>query len=241
LTMENRKNEVRLQKYIADAGICSRRKAEELIRDGHVKVNGQLIREMGVKVINSDKVYVRGKPVNKQGKKIYILLNKPRGYLSTSSDDKDRKTVLDLVKSPERIYPVGRLDYNTTGAILLTNDGDFANKLTHPKNKIEKTYIATVKGIPDTRVIDKLQKGLVIDGKKTAPASVKILNTANGKTDLEVILKEGRNRQIRKMFESVGFLIHKLQRIKIGNISLTGLPSGKWRDLNEKEIKRLLE
>jgi 23S rRNA pseudouridine2605 synthase len=239
--MENRKNEVRLQKYIADAGICSRRKAEELIRDGHVKVNGQLIREMGVKVINSDKVYVRGKPVNKQGKKIYILLNKPRGYLSTSSDDKDRKTVLDLVKSPERIYPVGRLDYNTTGAILLTNDGDFANKLTHPKNKIEKTYIATVKGIPDTRVIDKLQKGLVIDGKKTAPASVKILNTANGKTDLEVILKEGRNRQIRKMFESVGFLIHKLQRIKIGNISLTGLPSGKWRDLNEKEIKRLLE
>jgi 23S rRNA pseudouridine2605 synthase len=241
LIMENRKNEVRLQKYIADAGICSRRKAEELIRDGHVKVNGQLIREMGVKVINSDKVYVRGKPVNKQGKKIYILLNKPRGYLSTSSDDKDRKTVLDLVKSPERIYPVGRLDYNTTGAILLTNDGDFANKLTHPKNKIEKTYIATVKGIPDTRVIDKLQKGLVIDGKKTAPASVKILNTANGKTDLEVILKEGRNRQIRKMFESVGFLIHKLQRIKIGNISLTGLPSGKWRDLNEKEIKRLLE
>ena len=231
----------RIQKVIAQSGYCSRRKAEELINKGKVLVNGDIVTEMGFKVSGNDYIEVEGNPINQKEEKEYYLLNKPRGIVSTSKDEKKRKTVVDLIKTEKRIYPVGRLDYDTTGAIILTNDGELTNLLTHPKNKVEKVYVAKIKGIMTKEVLAKLCSGVVIDGKKTSKAKAKILkiDKKNNTSIVELIISEGRNHQVKKMFESIGFDVVKLKRESISFLTLDGLKSGEYRKLSLKEIKKL--
>jgi len=232
---------IRLQKYLAQCGVASRRKAEEYIRDGKVRVNGLIVTELGVKVSPDDRVEVDGKPVKPENNKVYILLHKPRGYVTTVSDPEGRKTVLELVQGiNERVYPVGRLDYDTSGLLLLTNDGDFANLLMHPRHEILKVYIATVKGKPTDEAIERLKTGVRIDDYVTAPAFVKVLNYYENKTKLEITIHEGRNRQIRKMCEKIGHPVIRLKRIAYGNLELGGLKPGEWRFLTDKEVKQLM-
>lgn len=232
---------IRLQKYLAQCGVASRRKAEEYIRDGKVRVNGLIVTELGVKVSPDDRVEVDGKPVKPENNKVYILLHKPRGYVTTVSDPEGRKTVLELVQGiNERVYPVGRLDYDTSGLLLLTNDGDFANLLMHPRHEILKVYIATVKGKPTDEAIERLKTGVRIDDYVTAPAFVKVLNYYENKTKLEITVHEGRNRQIRKMCEKIGHPVIRLKRIAYGNLELGGLKPGEWRFLTDKEVKQLM-
>lgn len=230
----------RLQKVIANAGYASRRKAEELITLGKVKVNGVVIKELGTKVKDSDKVEVCGELINKE-LKVYYLLNKPRGVITSVSDDRERKTVVDIIKSPYRIYPIGRLDYDTTGILILTNDGDFANLLMHPKNEIEKVYIAKVKGILSLETSKKLKQGIIIDDYKTSPAKVKVRKTDKKENTciVEITIHEGKNHQVKKMFESVGYEVLKLKRERIGMITLGKLQSGEFRKLNSKEVQQL--
>ena len=228
----------RLQKVIANLGYTSRRKAEELILADKVKVNGKVVNELGVKVKSSDTIEVDNTILDNQKNYEYYLLNKPREVISSASDEHGRKTVVDLIISSERIYPVGRLDYDTTGAIILTNDGTLANKLMHPSSKIEKKYIAKVSGIVTGLEIKKLRSGVVIDGKRTAPAKVK-LKKYDKKTDksmVELIIHEGRNHQVKKMFESIGHDVIKLKRESYANLTLTGLKAGEYRKLTNKEI-----
>lgn len=231
----------RLQKIIATSGYCSRRKAEELIEKGKVKVNGNIIKEMGYKASYEDFIEVEGNPINQKEDKVYYLLNKPRGIVSASSDDKGRKTVVDLVKTTKRIYPVGRLDYDTTGLILLTNDGELTNFLIHPKNNIEKVYVAKIKGLITKDDLKKLYKGVFVDGKKTSSAKAKILKL-DRKTNtsvVELIIHEGRNHQVKKMFEAIGYNVIKLKRESIAFLTLDGLKSGEYRQLSIKEVKML--
>ena len=231
----------RIQKVIAASGYCSRRKAEELITKGKVLVNGEIVTEMGFKVSGNDYIEVEGNPINEKEEKEYYLLNKPRGIVSTSSDEKNRKTVVDLIKTNKRIYPVGRLDYDTTGAIILTNDGELTNLLTHPKNKVEKVYVAKVKGIITKENLSKLCNGLIIDGKKTLKAKAKILkiDKKNNTSIVELIISEGRNHQVKKMFEAINFDVLKLKREAIAFLTLDGLRSGEYRRLSLKEVKKL--
>ena len=231
----------RIQKVIAQSGYCSRRKAEELIIKGKVLVNGDVVTEMGFKVSGNDYIEVEGNPINQKEEKEYYLLNKPRGIVSTSKDEKNRKTVVDLIKTEKRIYPVGRLDYDTTGAIILTNDGELTNLLTHPKNKVEKVYVAKIKGIMTKEVLAKLCSGVVIDGKKTSKAKAKILkiDKKNNTSIVELIISEGRNHQVKKMFEAIGFDVVKLKRESISFLTLDGLKSGEYRRLSLKEVKKL--
>ncbi len=232
----------RLQKVIASCGVCSRRKAEELIQEGKVKVDGKIITEMGFKVSLKNNIEVDGIKIQQQDKEYYIL-NKPRGVVSTARDDKGRKTVIDLIDTDKRIYPVGRLDYDTTGLLLLTNDGKFANDLMHPKNEIDKVYVAKVKGIAKAEHVIPMQNGMVIDGIKIAKAKVKVKKT-DFKTNtsiVEVIIHEGHNHQVKKMFEAVGLEVLKLKRERIAFLTLKGLTSGKYRKLNAKEIKQLYD
>ena len=231
----------RIQKVIAASGYCSRRKAEELISKGKVLVNGEVITEMGFKVSGNDYIEVEGNPINEKEEKEYYLLNKPRGIVSTSSDEKNRKTVVDLIKTNKRIYPVGRLDYDTTGAIILTNDGELTNLLTHPKNKVEKVYVAKIKGIITKENLSKLCNGVVIDGKKTSKAKAKILkiDKKNNTSIVELIISEGRNHQVKKMFEAINFDVLKLKREAIAFLTLDGLKSGEYRRLSLKEVKKL--
>ena len=231
----------RIQKVIAASGYCSRRKAEELITKGKVLVNGEIVTEMGFKVSGNDYIEVEGNPINEKEEKEYYLLNKPRGIVSTSSDEKNRKTVVDLIKTNKRIYPVGRLDYDTTGAIILTNDGELTNLLTHPKNKVEKVYVAKIKGIITKENLSKLCNGLIIDGKKTLKAKAKILkiDKKNNTSIVELIIKEGRNHQVKKMFEAINFDVLKLKREAIAFLTLDGLKSGEYRKLSIKEVKQL--
>ena len=231
----------RIQKVIATSGYCSRRKAEELISKGKVLVNGEVITEMGFKVSGNDYIEVEGNPINEKEEKEYYLLNKPRGIVSTSSDEKNRKTVVDLIKTNKRIYPVGRLDYDTTGAIILTNDGELTNLLTHPKNKVEKVYVAKIKGIITKENLLKLCNGVVIDGKKTSKAKAKILkiDKKNNTSIVELIISEGRNHQVKKMFEAINFDVLKLKREAIAFLTLDGLKSGEYRKLSLKEVKKL--
>ena len=231
----------RIQKVIAQSGYCSRRKAEELINKGKVLVNGDIVTEMGFKVSGNDYIEVEGNPINQKEEKEYYLLNKPRGIVSTSKDEKNRKTVVDLIKTEKRIYPVGRLDYDTTGAIILTNDGELTNLLTHPKNKVEKVYVAKIKGIMTKEVLAKLCSGVVIDGKKTSKAKAKILkiDKKNNTSIVELIIIEGRNHQVKKMFEAIGFDVVKLKRESISFLTLDGLKSGEYRRLSLKEVKKL--
>lgn len=231
----------RLQKVIANSGYCSRRKAEELISNGKVEVNGIIVCEMGVKVSYEDDIVVEGVQLTKKEDKVYYLLNKPRGVVTTAHDEKDRKTVIDLIDTNVRIYPVGRLDYDTTGILLLTNDGDLTNILTHPKNNIEKLYIAKINGFLTQDNLKKLSNGVIIDNRKTSKAKVK-MKKYDKKTDtslVELIIHEGRNHQIKKMFEAVGYKVLKLRREKIAFLDLTGLKSGEYRQLTVHEVKKL--
>lgn len=230
----------RIQKVIANSGYCSRRKAEELISKGLVKVNGVTIYELGTKVNSSDTIEVEGHAL-KNVNKVYYLLNKPRGVVTTSKDEKGRKTVVDLIDTNVRIYPVGRLDYDTTGALILTNDGELANLIMHPKSNIDKVYIAKIDGLIGKVDINKLQRGVIIDGIKTSRSKARIKNY-DKKTDtsiVELTIHEGKNHQVKKMFESIGYKVLKLKREKIAFLDVNNLKSGEYRILNPKEVKKL--
>lgn len=234
--------EVRLQKFLAEAGIASRRKAEELITNGKVKVNNHVVTELGTKINpEKDLVTYNEQKVEKTNKFVYILLNKPIGYVTTAKDQFNRDTVLDLVKVKERIVPVGRLDMYTSGALILTNDGDFVYKITHPKHEVTKTYTVTIKGIIKDSEVQQLKNGVIIDDYKTRPAKVKILKTDAEKdiSRLEITIHEGKNRQIRKMCEAVGRKVLALHRSKIGDIDVKSLKLGMWRYLTKEEIDKL--
>jgi 23S rRNA pseudouridine2605 synthase len=231
----------RLQKVIAQAGIASRRKSEELIKDGRVKVNGKVVTELGLKVTSSDKVEVNGIQIEKE-EPVYFLLYKPRGVISSVNDEKGRKVVTDFFQHfKERIFPVGRLDYDTSGLLVLTNDGEFANLLMHPKNEIDKVYVAKVKGIPSKENLRKLEKGIRLEDGKTAPARVKLLSADNKKQSaiVEITIHEGRNRQVRRMFEAIGHDVLKLKRERYGLLTLNGLKTGDARELTPHEVKQL--
>lgn len=231
----------RLQKVIARAGIASRRKAEELIKNGSVKVNGKVVTELGVKVVPSDRVEVNEIQIERE-EPVYYLLYKPRGVISSVSDDKGRKVVTDYFPHlKERIYPVGRLDYDTSGLLVLTNDGEFANKLMHPSGEIEKVYVAKVKGIPQREALKKLERGIVLEDGKTAPARVKFLSGDQKKQTsiIELTIHEGRNRQVRRMFEAIGHPVLKLKRERYGFLNLSGLNAGEARELTPHEVKQL--
>lgn len=230
----------RLQKVIANSGYCSRRKAEELIKQGKVLVNGEVVTELGTKVGPKDTIEIDGIVLGKEEKE-YILLYKPRGVVTTTDDEKKRKTVVDLVQTNKRIYPVGRLDYDTTGALILTNDGELANMLMHPKSNVEKVYIAKVKGNVDGKVIQTLANGVVIDGRKTSKARVKLRKQDKKEQTsiIELTIHEGRNHQVKKMFEAVGCKVIKLKRERIAFLNLNGLNAGEYRHLTPKEVKKL--
>ncbi len=232
---------VRLQKYLADCGVASRRKSEELIEQGVVRVNGQ-IASIGDKVNpKKDTVTVRGKKLIKQKTHTYIMLHKPRGFITTMSDERERKCVAELIKDvPGRVYPVGRLDRDSEGLLLCTNDGDFANAMTHPTRHVPKTYRVTVRPGVTEEQITALTTGVMIDARKTAPAEVRIITREEGRVVLEIILYEGRNRQIRKMCEEVGLEVARLKRTAVGSIKLGMLKQGDWRDLTEDEVRKLM-
>lgn len=233
----------RLQKVIAHAGVASRRKAEELILEGKVKVNGKVVTELGVKVNpNKDDIEVNGVPIDKE-EPVYYLLYKPVGVISSVSDDRGRKVVTDYVQVEQRIFPVGRLDYDTSGIILLTNDGEFANLLMHPKHKMDKVYVAKVKGIPSPEKIKKLRDGIKLEDGITAPARVKLVSV-NKKADtsiVQLIIHEGKNRQVRRMLEAVGHPVQKLKRERFAFLDLKGLRPGEARALKPIEVKHLRE
>lgn len=231
---------MRLQKFIAACGVASRRKSEEIIKQGQIMVNDQVISEMG-HTINPDKdiVKYKGKRIEIESKSIYILLNKPTGYITTVSEQFDRKKVTDLVDLKERLFPVGRLDYNTSGLLILTNDGDLTYKLTHPKHKVEKTYIAKINGFPNKETMNKFENGLEIEDYITSPAKFKLLKKESGSSIVQITITEGRNRQIRKMCDAIGHPVIDLERIAIGKITLNNLPLGKWRYLNKDEVEYL--
>ncbi len=230
----------RLQKVIANSGYCSRRKAEELILARKVQVNGEYITELGKKVSGSDQIMVENKIIDKEDKE-YILLNKPRGVVTTTNDDKNRKTVIDLVSSEKRLYPVGRLDYDTTGVLLLTNDGELTNILMHPSNKIEKIYTAKIDGILSKEEIIKLKKGVIIDGYKTAPciAKTKKIDKKNNKSFIQLIIHEGKNHQVKNMFKALGYDVLKLKRDQLAFLTTETLKPGESRKLSIKEVKKL--
>ncbi len=230
----------RLQKVIANRGYCSRRKAEELILQKKVKVNNEVISELGVKIDENAIIEIEGQIIVKEQKE-YILLNKPRGVVTTTKDDKHRKVVSDLIETDKRLYPVGRLDYDTTGALILTNDGDLTNLLLHPKNEIDKVYIAKINGILTGKAIAILKSGVIIDGVKTSRAKVKVkrVDKKNKTTIVEITIHEGKNHQIKKMFSAVGYEVLKLKREKIAFLDVTKLKFGEYRHLTIKEVKQL--
>ena len=231
---------MRLNKYIASAGICSRRKADELIAAGNVKINGAAMREMGYDVKASDRVEVNGRVIEPVQKKVYVAVNKPYGYVTTMEDDRNRATVADLVTDiPERLFPVGRLDYNTTGLLLMTNDGDLAYRLTHPKHEVYKTYVALVSGILSDARLAMLRRGVDIGGFVTSPARVWILKQNPRSTVVEISIHEGKNRQVRKMFNAVGNKVMELERVAIGDIRLGHMQKGHYRKLSREEIEYL--
>lgn len=232
---------VRLQKYIAQSGVTSRRKAEDLIKAGLVEVNGKTVLEPWFMVDDSDDVRINNKPISLEKKMVYIMLNKPEGYITTVKEQFSRKTVLDLIEGvQERINPVGRLDYDTSGLLLLTNDGEFTYRLTHPKYEVSKVYIAIVKGTPNRAEIEKFENGLKIEDYVTSPTKLNIKKKSGNTSTLEITIHEGRNRQVRKMCEAIGHPVIKLKRISIGKVTIGSLPSGKWRYLTREEVDSLL-
>ena len=230
----------RLQKVIALSGIASRRKAEELIKNGDVIVNGEVVTKLGTKVTHSDDILVCGKKIEKEEKE-YYLFNKPRGVICSTSDDKGRKVVVDYFNSNKRLYPVGRLDYDTTGALIVTNDGNLSNLIMHPKNEIEKVYIAKLNGVIKGAEINKIKSGVIIDNVKCVPKKVKLrnFNVKKNTSIVEIIITEGKNHEVKRIFESVGFFVDKLKRERIAFLSLGNLKSGEYRKLNPKEVKQL--
>ena len=233
--------EVRLQKFLAESGVASRRKSEELIEQGKVKVNGKLSM-IGDKVDpKKDTITVNGKKIVKTKTFTYVVLHKPRGFITTMSDEMDRKCVAELIKDvPGRVYPVGRLDRDSEGMLLFTNDGAFANAMTHPTKHVPKTYRVTVRPSITEEQITALTQGVIIDDRKTAPAEVRVVTKEEGRVVLEIILYEGRNRQIRKMCEEVGLEVARLKRTAIGSIKLGMLKQGAWRNLTEDEVRKLM-
>ncbi|CZQ83504.1 pseudouridine synthase rsua/rlub/c/d/e/f [Trichococcus palustris] len=230
----------RLQKVIAHAGIASRRKAEEMITEGLVTVNGEVVKELGVKVSKSDRVEVKGMPIYRE-QPAYYLFYKPKNTLSSVKDDKDRTVVTDFFNVKERIYPIGRLDFDTTGLLLMTNDGEFANLLTHPKYHIEKTYVAKVSAIPTRAQLNKLENGVILDGKKTSKARTKLISANSQKNTaiVEITIHEGWNHQVKRMFEQIGCPVEKLKREAFGFLTLGDLKPGEYRELNAFEVEKL--
>lgn len=227
----------RLQKVIANSGVTSRRKAEELILNGKVKVNGNVVLTLGTQVSSNDEIEVNGISISKE-EKVYYLLNKPRQVITSVTDDKGRRTVVDIIDDDRRIYPIGRLDYDTTGAIILTNDGEFANLLMHPKNNIDKCYVAKISGFLTPKELMNLKTGVIIDGVKTKRCKIKVRKTdkKNMTSIVELTIHEGKNHQVKKMFEAVGHEVLKLKRERIAFLDLTGLKSGEYRKLTHKEV-----
>lgn len=237
--------EVRLQKFLASSGVASRRKSEELILEGKVKVNGVIVTELGTKVVpGKDKVTLDGKDIElKEEKKVYILLNKPVGYLTTASDERGRPTVMELLDGvKEKVVPVGRLDMFTSGLLLFSNDGDFVYKVTHPKHETTKTYIVKVRGVPLDKDLEKLRHGVKIEDYITSPAKVELLlkDNVNDISRILVEIHEGRNRQVRKMCEAIGLSVIALKRQAVGGITCEGVERGKWRYLTEEEVKAIM-
>lgn len=230
----------RLQKIIANSGYCSRRKAEELILAGKVKVDGKVISELGAKASEKSVIEINNQIITSEEKE-YYLLNKPRGVVTTTSDDKNRKTVIDLIETDKRIYPVGRLDYDTTGVLILTNDGDFANMIMHPKNEIDKVYVAKVEGIFNGEAVHKLQEGVILDNVivKASRVKVKKIDNKTNHSLVEITIHEGKNHQVKRMFESVGYRVDKLKRERIAFLTTEGLISGGYRKLSNKEVSKL--
>ncbi len=230
---------MRINKYIASAGICSRRKADELIEQGRVKVNGAVLREPGFDVSEGDLVLVDGKPVTGSERFVYYALNKPAGYVTTTSDEMDRPTVMELMTEVSaRVFPVGRLDYETTGLLIMTNDGDLANHITHPSKKVFKTYLAEIDGEISLGQAEQLRRGVDIGGYTTRPAQVEILKQS-GHSKVRISISEGKNRQVRRMFKAVGFNVVSLQRISIGRVLLGHLHEGHYRRLTAEEVDYL--
>ena len=234
--------EVRLQKLLSQAGIASRRAAEQLILQGRVSVNGVTVSELGTKAGPDDEVKVDGRRIKSAERKRYILLNKPAGYGTTRADPQRRRTVLELLGGiREYIYPVGRLDYDTEGLLLLTNDGDLAAQLTHPRHEVERTYEAKVAGMPDEEALERLRRGIPLDGKRTLPADAVLLN--RGRSDrngvVRLTIREGRNRQVRRMLEAVGHPVQSLKRTRIGPLGDRQLKPGQWRELTAQEVRSL--
>ena len=230
---------IRINKYLAELGVGSRRAIDKMIEEKKIKVNGFLA-ESGIKVDNNDKIIINGKPLNIEKKqKVYFILNKPKRVLSTAKDERGRKTVVDLIDTKERIFPIGRLDYDTEGLLLLTNDGEIFNKVIHPRTEVYKTYLVEAKGNINMSILNKLKRGIMLDDKITLPAKAKIILADERHTVLHFAIKEGRNRQVRRMFESVGHPVINLKRIMLGEINLDGLNIGEYRPLTKKEINYL--
>lgn len=233
---------MRLNKFIAHSGVASRRHADQMILEGRVMVNGKPA-ENGYDVRDGDLVEVDGKPIRPEKKKVYLMMNKPAGYITTASDDRDRATVMDLVQDiPERIYPVGRLDRNTSGLLILTNDGELANHLMHPSNEIRKTYHVVVTGLFSRAEAARLRRGVDIgDPRPTAPAEVEILKQGSGRSEAMVTIREGRNREVRRMFQAIGHDVLALKRLSVGNLELGHLKPGRIRKLSPAEVRYLLQ
>lgn len=232
----------RLQKILAQAGVASRRKCEELIQNGQVQVNGKTVTELGTKADPAaDAITVNGKPIRSE-KKVYLMMNKPKGVITSAADPQGRKVVTDYLKEiKERVYPIGRLDYDTEGLLLLTNDGEFANLLTHPSHHVPKTYLATVKGVPHGSALERLKKGIMLDDGMTAPAEAEYqdVDPENNSATITITIHEGRNRQVRRMFEAISHPVVRLKRIRFGELGLQNLKRGRFRHLTPQEVKEL--
>ena len=232
---------VRLQKFLAEAGVASRRACDKLIDEGLVKVNNQVVTTPGLGVDpEKDKIIYKGRPV-KPERKFYIMVNKPKGYICTNDDEKGRRRTVDIVKDiPARLYTVGRLDWDVEGLIILTNDGDFAYKLTHPKHHVPKTYVVKIKGSIESKHVAKIFSGIYIDGKKTEPAKAEILKTSRQTSHVRLTLFEGKKREIKRMFFQLGYSVYHIKRISINGLKLGSLQPGRYRNLRDYEIKRLM-
>ena len=232
---------IRLNKFLASCGVASRRKSDELIAAGKIMVNSKIVTEAGVTINEKkDKVIFDGKELSLPSSFVYIKLNKPKGYICSASDERGRKTIYDLIKTDERLFSVGRLDYDTEGLIILTNDGDFANKIAHPSFSLEKEYQVTVEGKILESELAVMRKGAVVDGERMPPAKVKVIGVEEKTTKLSVIINEGQNRQVRRMFEAIGKVIILLKRVRIGEVKLGGLSRGEYRDLRIDELNALV-
>ena len=233
---------MRLNKFLSNSGVASRRKCDDIIKEGKVFVNGKQVVELGLQVNpKKDKVTIEGKRINLPSSFVYIKLNKPKGYACTASDEKGRKTIYELIDTDERLFSIGRLDYDTEGIIILTNDGEFANKVAHPRYHTEKEYRVTAEGEIVESELAVMRKGVVIDGERLPSAKVEKLSFENGFTKLSVVIDEGKNRQIRRMFEAIGHQIKLLKRVRIGNVKLGGLSRGEYKDLTEEELNSLVK